>query len=576
MAALSDSIQARLRELAETFIAELPSRMQDISDTARGTLSDGESTRDLHMLRHHTHKLAGSAATFGFHLVTSCAKRLEHVLDAVIEQGERPDEAQRHDIRMLVSELAEAARLKRTDSSPPAAKASVTASADGQAEIAELEELCDAGEPAESAPTVGRPKAEERRVVVLLLRSLEAGEGLGERFAFYGFETTVLADPGDLIGSLCSGCHTALVMDVDFIERDPTVAEDLHALVSSSEGKLHVIYVSDRDDFSIRLLAVRTAGTAFFSSPLDVTRVIDAVDGVTSGGAGEPYHIMIVDDDAEQVSYYALLLQRAGMITSVVSEPRQLFAVLIESKPDLILMDMYMPGCSGPELATVIRQQEAFVGVPIVFLSVETDEDKQFEAVSRGGDGFLCKPIRPEHLVTAVANRVERTRSMRFFMERDSLTGLLNHTHLMENLSNEVQRAERVGRPLCFVMIDLDHFKRVNDTFGHLTGDRVLKTLARMLTERLRKTDVVGRYGGEEFGIVMFNVDVENATRIVNAIREDFAAIEHEAGERRFSVTLSGGIAAFPAHDGPGPISEAADRALYLAKEQGRNRVVSL
>lgn len=576
MAALSDSIQARLRELADTFTAELPSRMQDIADSARRTLSDGEGIEELRMLRHHTHKLAGSAATFGFHLVTSCSKRLEHLLDAVIEQGDSPDESQRHDIRMLVSELAEAARVNRAETSSAASTASRAADEDEHAEVEELEELVDAGEPGERVGAAGRPGAEERRVVIVLLRSLEAGQMLGDRFSFYGFETTVLGDPGDLIGSLCPDCHTALVMDVDYIERDPTIAEDLHALVSSSQGRLHIVYVSDRDDFTTRLLAVRTAGTAFFSSPLDVTRVIDAVDGVTSGGAGEPYHIMIVDDDAEQVSYYALLLQRAGMITSVVSEPRQLFAVLIESKPDLILMDMYMPGCSGPELATMIRQQEAFVGVPIVFLSVETDEDKQFEAVSRGGDGFLCKPIRPEHLVTAVANRVERTRSMRFFMERDSLTGLLNHTHLMENLSNEVQRAERVGRPLCFVMIDIDHFKRVNDTFGHLTGDRVLKTLARLLTERLRKTDVIGRYGGEEFGVVMFNVDVENATRIINAIREDFSAIEHEAGERRFSTTFSAGIAAFPAFDGPGPISEAADRALYLAKEKGRNRVVPL
>jgi diguanylate cyclase (GGDEF)-like protein len=224
----------------------------------------------------------------------------------------------------------------------------------------------------------------------------------------------------------------------------------------------------------------------------------------------------------------------------------------------------------------MIRQQEAFVGVPIVFLSVETDEDKQFEAVSRGGDGFLCKPIRPHHLITAVSNRVERTRSMRFFMERDSLTGLLNHTHLMESLSTEVQRAERVGRPVCFAMIDIDHFKNVNDSYGHLTGDRVLKSLSRLLFDRLRKTDVIGRYGGEEFGIVMFNVDTENATRILNSIREDFSTIQHETGERRFTVTFSGGIASFPAYDGPGPISEAADKALYVAKEKGRNRIVSI
>ena len=377
-------------------------------------------------------------------------------------------------------------------------------------------------------------------------------------------------------GALCPGCFTAVVLDVAYIQEDPALAEEINRLERMYDSRFHVVYISDRDDFTVRLLAVRTAGGAFFSSPLDIQRIVDTVDGLTSGGGGEPYHVLIVDDDTEQVSYHALILQRAGMITSVVSDPQHLFAVLIEAKPDLILMDMYMPGSSGPELASMVRQQEAFVGVPIVFLSVETDEDKQFEAVSRGGDGFLCKPIKPQHLVIAVSNRVERTRSMRFFMERDSLTGLLNHTHLMQSLSKEVQRAERVGRPLCFVMIDIDHFKQVNDSYGHLTGDRVLKSLARLLSERLRRTDVIGRYGGEEFGVVMFNVDSENASRIVDSIREDFSGYIHEAGERRFSVTFSCGIASFPEHDGPGPISEAADRALYHSKENGRNRITSV
>ena len=555
MAALSDSVKARLRELAEVFAAELPGRMKEIADSARPALGAQATAHEITTLRHHVHKLAGSAATFGFHHITACSKRLEHVLDDMIESARRPDEKERQNLRMLVSELADVARSALPASEP-------------------LEELEEVAPLANAAPAATGPST-TRRAVVILLPSPEVARSLGERFTFYGFDTQVLSDPADLLGALCDDCHTALIIDVAYIEHDPAIAEDLHTLVAGSTGRMHVVYVSDRDDFATRLLAVRTAGVAYFALPLDTSRMVDTVDGLTSGG-GEPYHVRVVDDDVEQVSYHALILQRAGMITSVVSDPTNLFSVLIESKPDLILMDMYMRGCSGPELATLIRQQEAFVGVPIVFLSIETDEDKQFEAVSRGGDGFLCKPIRPEHLITAVSNRVERIRSMRFFMERDSLTGLLNHSHLMQNLSNEVQRAERVGRPLSFAMIDIDHFKRVNDTYGHLTGDRVLKRLARILGERLRKTDVIGRYGGEEFGIVMFNADAENATRVLDSIRDEWGQIDHEAGEQRFNVTFSCGIASFPAYDGPGPISEAADRALYRAKESGRNRIVSL
>jgi diguanylate cyclase (GGDEF)-like protein len=560
MSGLSEGIQARLRALADTFGEELPRRMQQIVDSARSALGEETTIEAVRALRHHAHKLAGSAATFGFHHVTACAKRLEHALDAVLEEKRIPTREERRQIRMFVAELSESTRSHAST-----------------AGVEELEQVDDDGHPvAEATPGRTQETDDGHRRIVLLVHSNELSDTLSERFTFYGFETVVIDGPQRLSETMCTGCHTALIVDVSLIENDSAVAERITSIHANAGGRFHVVYVSDRDDFSVRLLAVRTAGAAFFSSPVDTHRVIDTVDGLTSGGAGEPYHILIVDDDTEQVSYHALILQRAGMITSVVSDPNYMFSVLIEAKPDLILMDMYMPGCTGPELASLIRQQEAFVGIPIVFLSVETDEDKQFEAVSRGGDGFLCKPIKPEHLVTAVSNRVERIRSMRFFMERDSLTGLLNHTHLMQSLSTEVQRAERVQRPLCFAMIDIDHFKRVNDTYGHLTGDRVLKNLSRLLTERLRKTDVIGRYGGEEFGIVMFNVDVDNAKRIVDAIRNDFAKVVHEAGERQFSVTFSCGIASFPTYDGPGPLSETADRALYLAKEEGRNRVSAL
>lgn len=577
MSGLSESIQARLRALAETFSAELPRRMQEIADNARAVLREGAAAEEIGSLRHNVHKLAGSAATFGFHHVTSCAKRLEHLLDELIDHDRFPGDEERARIRMLVSELGEATRIGGADAAlEELEEAGADESRDETAFVGFGREAAEAG----AADFGGRPHGDEatdpnRRVVAILVESAELGRDLGERFQFYGFETEVLESVSGLTAALCQGCQTAVIVDIRLIDRDPTVAEEIHAVVGRSEGRVHVLYVSDRDDFAVRLLAVRTAGAAFFSVPIDTQRIVDTVDGLTSSG-GEPFHVLVVDDDIEQVSYHALVLQRAGMITSVVSDATHLFAVLIESKPDLILMDMYMPGCTGPELAAMIRQQEAFVGVPIVFLSIETDTDKQFEALSRGGDGFLSKPIRPDHLITAVKNRVERTRSMRFFMERDSLTGLLNHSHLMQSLSTEMQRADRVGRPLCFAMIDIDNFKTVNDTYGHLTGDRVLKSLSRLLQERLRKTDVIGRYGGEEFGVVMFNVNTETAGQILDRIREEFAQSVHEAGEREFNVTFSAGIAGYPRFDGAGMLSDAADRALYAAKERGRNRVVTV
>jgi diguanylate cyclase (GGDEF)-like protein len=190
-----------------------------------------------------------------------------------------------------------------------------------------------------------------------------------------------------------------------------------------------------------------------------------------------------------------------------------------------------------------------------------------------GADGFLTKPILPEDLINAVVVRAERTRVLRSLMMRDSLTGLLNHTTLSQFLETSLAAAERHGVSLCFVMMDLDHFKRVNDNYGHPAGDQVLLALARILKQRLRGSDMIGRYGGEEFAAVLQGVSIIDAVRIIDQIREDFAALIFKAGDRTFSCSFSRGVAGFPDFASPEQIVQAADKALYASKSCGRNRV---
>lgn len=134
-------------------------------------------------------------------------------------------------------------------------------------------------------------------------------------------------------------------------------------------------------------------------------------------------------------------------------------------------------------------------------------------------------------------------------------------------------RAQRLSAPLIFAMIDIDHFKRVNDTYGHPVGDRVIRSLSRLLKQRLRGTDVVGRYGGEEFAVILGGADARAATKVLNGIREDFSRLRHLGDEQEFGVTFSCGVAQFPDFDSPTKINDAADKALYEAKHAGRNRV---
>jgi len=225
------------------------------------------------------------------------------------------------------------------------------------------------------------------------------------------------------------------------------------------------------------------------------------------------------------------------------------------------------------EIARVIRQQDRFHSVPIIYLSAEEDVSKQLHAMSLGGDDFLTKPIDPKHLIATLHNRGRRARSLLALMIRDSLTGLYNHTHTLNLLDQEIVRAGNKGHSLCFAMLDIDYFKKVNDTFGHAIGDRVLRSLSMFLKQRLRKTDHIGRYGGEEFAVILPDTSPRDARNVLNEIRERFAELQQPAGDREFTVTFSCGISCWQG-ESPQILCERADQALYAAKDQGRNCVI--
>jgi diguanylate cyclase (GGDEF)-like protein len=399
------------------------------------------------------------------------------------------------------------------------------------------------------------------------------GNELLEQLRIFGItvrEVEGVADVRRLTETVGSGLF---LVDARRIDREPAFVAEIGRVKEELGASLRLIYYADKDDFECRLKAVRAGGEAFFQLPVDAYRLAEKIDSLFSERETEPYRVLIVDDDPEQVGYNSAVLSRAGMSTSSATDPSAVIRLLVDTRPDIILMDMYMPTCTGPELAGIIRQNEAFSSIPIIFLSVEKDLEKQISAIRRGGDEFLEKPIKPEHLVSSVAMRAERTRAIRFYMERDYLTGLLNHTTLTERLANEILRARRSGSIISFAKMDVDRLAKVNERYGHLTGDRILRTFSRLLSERLRRTDIVGRYGGGEFGVILPGADGRCAARLLDELRDSFARLSHRFEEASFKVTLSGGIASYPDFVGTSDLIEAADRALLRAKEGGRDKV---
>ena len=550
MADIPNSSQEKLRALREHFAALLPEKVARCEELWQAVMDGNAPEGAAGELVRNLHTLAGSAPSFGFALLGKSSQRAEITLKTTLPHGREALERVKGDISGCIREM------KR---------------------LCEIRDEKEAEERSEDllAVTVAQSVQSRGKLVYILDDDPLFCKKLGEQIRCFGYETREFTSRRDMLDAPWEPFPAAIIIDMIMQEGDFSGAEAVFTIEEHIGRCPPVIFVSRGSSIEARLEAVKAGGEAYFCKPVPISDLIDCLDRLTSDRKVDPYRILIIDDDPEISAFYALTLQRQGMETRVLNQPLQVMEQLVNFKPDLILMDMYMPECNGYELARAIRQMEAYVSIPIVFLSSETCVKRQLVAMRMGGDDFLTKPIEPDHLVSSVTIRAERMRVIRNFMERDSLTGLYNRSMSEEHLELAVMRARRSGGSLTFAMIDIDAFKRINDTYGHPTGDRVIVTLARLLQQRLRKTDIVGRFGGEEFAVVLPDTDLDAAREVLDKIRQSFAVVRHAYAKGEFSVTFSCGVAAYPDYGDVSTLCDAADKALYRAKEGGRNRVVA-
>ena len=412
-----------------------------------------------------------------------------------------------------------------------------------------------------------------RKPVYILLQDLERADRLARQLEFFELSAQAFSSPAGFRLAMTERHPAAIVMDVDFAGAGVGLTLAAEAQIGL-EQKLPLLFFSLHEaDTPTRLAAVRAGGQGFLTGTLEASSLMEKIEVLTCVAQYEPFKVLIIDDSRAQALHAERLLNGAGIVTRTLIDPIQAMTELAEFQPDLIILDMYMPGCTGTELAKVIRHNDRYVSVPIIYLSAEDDMDKQLDAMSEGGDDFLTKPIQPRHLITTVRNRAARARHLKARMVSDSLTGLYNHTHILQLLEDCTFRARRENRPLSFAMLDLDHFKHVNDGYGHPMGDRVIKSLALFLKQRLRKTDFIGRYGGEEFAIVMPDTDQESAHKVLNQIRQRFAEIHYPAQPVDLSCSFSAGVVQMHGDADSLLMASQADEALYRAKNNGRNQV---
>ncbi len=298
--------------------------------------------------------------------------------------------------------------------------------------------------------------------------------------------------------------------------------------------------------------------------------------------------ILIVDDNAMIRSEIKAVLMKDGSFSHFMEAADGLtaFKTIMETPPDLVLCDLVMPGFDGLKFLGLKASRKELEQIPVIILTAEDDLDRKAEILERGAQDYVTKPFHEKELLARVRIHTklkllqDELREKNVLLETlsvtDVLTGLANRRRLMTRLEEEVARARRYKTPLSVVMIDIDHFKRVNDEHGHAMGDEVLRNIGGMLKAGVRTTDLAARYGGEELTLVLPHTDIPAALQVAENLRERFAEVEHRLDGVTVKKTVSMGVAA---RDGQGDMPSAedllkhADEALYRAKQGGRNRV---
>jgi diguanylate cyclase (GGDEF)-like protein len=541
-----ETFQKALRDLADRYGQELPTKLAEIEGIWQ-VVREGAYKRDaLAGLQQLVHGLDVSASMLGAPGLSEPARQLSRLLRVIVARDGEPSAEEAEHVETLLADLHRAAspgvigtRFDQMISSYPR-----------------------------------YVRDEIARFVYLLDDNPDSAASLATQLERFGYEVQHMDNTEQLVESMARAKPFAILADVEGSSSGLMALHAFGRLSKASPDRPPFIVMSSRNDVPARVEAVRAGALAYFTKPVRVPELVDKLDRLVTWEAPEPYRVLVIDRDRARSEFCRAILKEAGMDVACCLDPDDLMNILSDFNPEVVLAALRLNGYSGEELAQVIHQVPSFVSVPVVFLTENWQLEQQIYLMNLGGDAVLPAPVEPWQLISTLISRVERYRTLSALMQQDSLTGLLNHSRLQQYLEIETLRAQRQHHPLSLAMVDIDSFKEVNDQYGHPVGDRVLKNLSRFLRQNLRKSDIVGRYGGEEFAVILTDTDGAAAMSVMEKLCADFAQVEHDGERGKFRVTFSAGVASLSGLVSSRELVLAADRALYQAKHQGRNRVV--
>lgn len=492
--------KSKLNDLANNYILAVPDKIQKICNAYLNLVVDWRKDRHDELL-FLVHNLAGSAGTYGIPELSDLSRSVE----------------------IRLAELNDADAFKTHQSELDALF--------GQLSVFKVKQITD------NHSSLVLSQVDDAAICCLL--SEDDKQKIQNMVNETGYVLQSNATMSFFIEALQNINPGIAIVDVSLLA--DLTENELHELKQNHLRNAIVIAISRSSMFSLREIAARIDAVRFITWPISADQLLDSIRQICAFNQ-LGHRILIIDDEIEVAEYYARLLQNHGLTTDVLANVEQIDDVLHCSSPDLILMDLHMPGCDGRLLAHIIRQQSVYENVPIIFLSAEDEYSKQLHAMSSGADDFLCKKIPHDLLVLAIKNKLRSYDRLCRYINKDLLTGEYNKHEVMRMLEVQMQESVRATRPLCAALLVINGYDSIISTYGSVAGDQIMRALSGQLRKDLRTRDIIGRMDKDSFVVLFPDTVLSEAEALLASIRKQYSSItfwlDHRATAASFSASV--------------------------------------
>ncbi|MDE1958932.1 MAG: EAL domain-containing protein [Xanthomonadaceae bacterium] len=609
---MSREDQGHGEELRTAFLRHLPQRLRTLLRRARRQCRDGWDINALILLQREFATLADAAGRYGLLEIGTPLAALEAALAPYAGAGQLPDaaasavlEPQLDALREQIEDaelIAAAAPAQAAGRRPQLRRSASAAPADGYARMdvppsgywrtlgledapaaAAESRAGGAGSAADaegsapsSAPIAAvQPAAAAAPVAGPRVALLAAGDAhaaaLRERLQARGCVVQSLPDAEATIEALAEQLPVLLLVAPSQQATLEALAGELRELRGHAQ-RFSVLALLEHDELAARLRALRAGADHCISVAGGLTQALALIDELLKGDAEEPYRVLIIEDDESQALFAESVLRKAGMLARMVTEPLAALDELERFKPDLILMDLNMPGADGLELTALIRERDAFVTTPIVFLSGDPDDERQFAALDAGGDDFITKPVRPKHLIAAVANRVRRARlaAKRRGAARPApqTSGLVERTELLDRLQERLATGASARLHGGLLLLEVNDARALRERIGMTAYDALIAQVGSWVAGQVEAHELVARFGDAGLLLLAPERDEEPLAAFAQTLA---ARIGHERfGGHALALSLAGGACGLACGlTDAGALLAAAERALEGGRREG-------